>query len=98
MSLGPNDLQSDPKTLPVAPIQATLKAQILPAPYLQDLWTGEVIGDIGEGQPVLHIHPRKEKHLLTAVMRLKTHLVHVDWSEGPQRGASGDPPPLLGSG
>lgn len=97
MSLGPNNLQSDPKNLPVPPLQAAHKAQILPAPYLQDLWAGEVIRDIGEGQPVLHIHPGKEKHLLT-VMKLKTHLVHVDGSQGTQRGASGDPLPLLGSG
>ncbi len=75
------------------PLQAAQRAQILPAPYLQDLWAGEIIGDIGEGQPGLHINPGEEKHLLI-VTRLKTHLVHVNGLKGPQWGAFGDPPPL----
>lgn len=33
---------------------------VLPAPYLQDLWAGEVVGDVGDGQPVLDIGPGKE--------------------------------------
>lgn len=100
MSLGSRNLQNNLiKKLSHLPNSGQpIRPPILLAPYLQNLWAGEIIGDIGDWQPVLDIHPGKEKHLLIPLKPQDWKPIWCTAGAGKAHsGASGSPPSLLGS-